>query len=131
MKKSQSATEFIVLTSFMMLVILSFVALTSSRLLESSQENNQKTAEDIAAVVYNEVESAKTLHEGFSRVFELPERVNGATYVISIVDSRELIVSYQDTEFVKFLPPNVSGNVSRGPNEISKSKGVIYLSPVT
>ena len=113
--KSQSATEFVILASFMFLVILGFFAVTSSRLLEAREEGNRKIAEDIADFAYKEIELA------------VSRKVNGINYAINITDNRELAVNYLDNEFVRFLPPNVSGNIGKGLNEIKKIEGVVYI----
>ena len=125
--KSQSATEFVILASFMLLVILGFFAVTSSRLLEAREEGNRKTAKDIADFAYKEIELAVTLNDGYIRIFALPRKVNGINYVINITDNRELTVNYLDNEYVRFLPPNVSGNIGKGLNEIKKIKGIVYI----
>ena len=127
MPKSQSAMEFIVLASFMLLVILGFFAVTSSRVLEAKEEGNRKIAEDIAALAYNEIEIAKSVNDGYIRNFVMPQTVNGVNYSISIIDNRELIVNYLDYEHVKFLPSNVTGNIIKGNNKISKNNGIIFL----
>lgn len=127
--KSQSATEFIVLASFMLLVILGFFAVTSSNILNAGEEGNKKISQDIADFAYKEIEIAKSVNDGYIRVFVLPEKVNGIDYRINITDDRELIVNYLDNEYIKFLPPNISGNISKGFNEIRKINGIIYLSP--
>ena len=128
--KSQSATEFVVLVSFMLLVILGFVAITSSKTLEAREEGNRKIAEDIANFAYKEIETAKSVNDGYTRTFAMPQAVNGVNYTISIVDNMELSVNYLGYEYVTFLPSNVSGNISGGVNQIKKSNGVIYLIPV-
>ena len=65
------------------------------------------------------------------RIFYVPQAVNGINYYINITDSRELTVNYLDNEHVRFLPSNVSGNLSKGPNQIRKINGVIYVQPVS
>ncbi|MBI4451856.1 hypothetical protein HY637_00365 [Candidatus Woesearchaeota archaeon] len=127
--KSQSATEFIVLASFMLLVILGFFAITSSKVLEAKEEGNRKISQDIAEFAYKEIEAAKSVNDGYVRVFSIPKTVNGIDYSINITDDRELIVKYMENEYVRFLPSNVTGNLSRGLNEIRKIKGIVYLSP--
>src|SRR3989338_1107327 len=92
--KSQSATEFIVLASFMLLIILGFFAVTSSRLLEAREEGNKKIAKDIADYAYREIEIAKSLNNGYLRIFSMPRSVNGVNYSIDIIDDRELVVNY-------------------------------------
>jgi len=127
--KSQSAMEFIVLASFMLVVILGFFAFTSSNILEAREEGNRKTSKDIADFVYQEIETAKSVNDGYVRVFSIPQTVNGINFSINITDDTELIVDYLDNEHVRFLPSNVTGNVSKGFNEIRKINGVVYLSP--
>ena len=125
--KSQSAMEFIVLASFMLLVVLGFFAVTSSKVLEAQEGGSRKIAEDIAEFAYREVEIAKSVNDGYARTFIMPQTVNGVDYSISIADNRELIVGYLDYEHVKFLPSNVTGNILKGSNKISKNNGVIYM----
>lgn len=127
MSKSQSATEFIVLASFMLLVMLGFFAVTSSKVLEAREEDNRKIAEDIAEFAYREIETAKSVNDGYARTFAMPQTVNGINYSISIIDNRELTVSYLGYEHVKFLPSNITGNIAKGSNKISKNNGVVLI----
>lgn len=129
--KSQSAVEFIVLASFMLMVIMGFFAIASSRLLEAKDEGNRQIAEDIADFAYHEIETAKSASDGYSRIFEMPGTINGISYGISIIDGRELVVNYIDKEYVRFLPSNVTGNITIGNNQISKSNGVVLISNQT
>ena len=129
--KSQSATEFIVLASFMLLVILGFFAVTSSNLLEARGEANRKTAKDIADFAYKEIEIAVSLNDGYTRTFKIPQKVNGIAYTINITDNRELTVNYLDNEYVRFLPPKIIGNISKGINQIKKLNGIIYVESQT
>lgn len=125
--KSQSATEFIVLASFMLLVILAFVAVASSKMLDAREEANRKIAEDIAGIAYREINTAKSVNDGYTRNFSLPAAVNGVNYTITITDNRELTVNYLGYEYLEFLPSNVTGNISKGSNKISKNNGLITL----
>lgn len=123
--KSQSAMEFIILVSFMLLVILGFFAVASSRLLEAREEGNRRIAEDIAEFAYREIEIAKSVNDGYSRIFNMPQTVNGVNYNINIIDNRELVVNYLGYEHVKFLPAKVCGDIFIPNNEIDKENGVI------
>ena len=119
--------EFILLASFMLLAILGFFAVTSSRLLEAKEDGNRKIAEDIADFAYKEIDIAKSVSDGYARIFAMPLTVNGINYSISIIDNRELAVDYLGNEHIKFLPLNVTGNLLKGSNRISKSNGVIRM----
>ena len=119
--------EFIILASFMLVAIFGFFAVTSSRLLEARDESNKKTAEDIAQLAYREMEIAKSANDGYSRIFAMPQTVNGVDYNITIIDNRELIVTYLGYEYVKFLPSNVTGTVAKGSNNILKNNGIVSI----
>ncbi|MBI2660209.1 hypothetical protein HYX07_03545 [Candidatus Woesearchaeota archaeon] len=119
--------EFVILASFMLLVILGFFSLASSRMIEARVEGNRKISEDIAKFAYREVEIAKSVNDGYSRVFEIPQSVNGVNYTLSVIDGRELVVNYLDEEYVQFLPINVTGNILKGSNRIAKINGIILI----
>ena len=119
--------EFVSLISIMLLVAVGFFAITSSRILDSQEGGNRKVAEDIANFAYREIEIAKSTQDGYARVFTMPETVNGVIYEINITDDRELNVEYLGYEYLKFLPANVTGNVSRGLNRVSKLYGIVYV----
>ncbi len=125
--KSQSAMEFIVLSSFLFLVIVGFFAISSSRLLDVKEEANRKIAEDIADFAYREIEIATSVNNGYKRIFYMPQDINGFDYSIAVVDNRELVVDYAGYEHIKFLPSNVTGNITRGFNIISKENGTIFV----
>lgn len=119
--------EFVVLASFMLLIILGFFSLASSRMTEARLESNRKIAESIAEFAYREIENAKSVNDGYSRLFLMPQSINGIDYGITITDNRELAVSYLDEEYVKFLPINVTGDIVKGSNKITKINGVVFI----
>lgn len=127
MRKSQSALEFVILTSFMLLAILGFFAITSSKVLESREESDRKVAEDIAKLAYREIEIAKSVNDGYVRVFSMPETINGVDYTISIIDNREIVVNYLNQEYIEFMPSNVTGSISKGTNVLTKNEGSIII----
>lgn len=129
MLKAQSAMEFIILASFMLVVLLVFFSITSSKIIETQESNNRKIAQDIAEFAYREIEIAKSVNDGYTRVFTMPQTVNAVDYKINITGNRELIVDYMGYEFVKFLPANVTGNITAGDNNISKENGFVFLNP--
>ena len=125
--KSQSAMEFVLLATFMLMVMLGFFAVTSSRFLEAKEEGNKKVAEDIANFAYREIEIAKSVNDGYIRAFSMPQTVNGVNYTLSVIDNKEIVVDYLGYEYVKFLPANVTGNVVKGSNRVTKSKGIVFV----
>ena len=128
---AQFSIEFVVLVAFMFLVFLVFISIMTSNLIESKETEAQETAEDIATLVSNEVYAAKPLSDGYTRTFELPNKINGNEYDIEIIDDRELVVNYLDEEYVYFLPEKVEGNVDRGLNRVEKIDGIVYLEHIS
>ncbi|MBI2558929.1 hypothetical protein HYW20_06420 [Candidatus Woesearchaeota archaeon] len=127
MGKAQSAMEFIVLASFMLVAALGFFAVMGSKILESREDANKKIAEDISNFAYREIEMAEAFNDGYERNFTMPLTINGLAYAINITSNRELIVNYSNYEYVRFLPSNVIGNLSTGYNIIRKVNGRIEI----
>ena len=125
--KSQSSMEFMVLATFMLLVIVGFFGVTSSKVLEAREDINRRIAEDIADFAYREIEIATAVNDGYKKSFSMPQNVNGVNYSINIVDNIELTVIYLDYEHVRFLPANVTGNITKGLNTISRNNSIIYI----
>lgn len=123
--------EFVFLASFMLLVIVGFFAVTSSKTLEAQEEGNKKIAETIADLAYKEIEIAQSVNDGYIRYFTMPPTVNGIKYSIQLIDNKELVVKYVDYEYVKFIPSNISGNIGIGTIRLEKNNGVIYLTSPT
>ena len=130
MSKSQSAMEFVILASFMFLVVLGFFSVTTSKIIEAKEESNRQIANDLADYAFNEIKTAKSVNDGYTRIFFIPQTVNGISFTINITDNRELAVNYIGNEYVKFLPSNVTGNLTKGSNKISKINGSIYISQI-
>jgi|SRR3989338_7930055 len=129
--KSQFALEFIVLIAFMFLVFVGFFAIVSARILEAKESENKQIAETLANLVFDEIKLANSAEDGYSRTFNIPTRVKGSTYTISIASNRELTVNYLGNEHVIFLPSNTQGDVVLGLNSISKPNGTVFLSAVS
>jgi len=127
MSKSQSAMEFTVLAAFMLLVVLGFFAVTSSKVLESNEGRQRQVAEGIANYIYREIEIAKSVNDGYVRLFSMPATIEGINYNINITDNRELIVNYTNNEIVKPLPANVTGVIGKGIVIIKKINGIVYI----
>jgi hypothetical protein len=123
--KAQFAIEFIVLIAFMFLIFLGAIAVITSKIIEAKENERQKIAEDIATLARGEIDLAKSVSDGYTRTFVLPTKVKGIGYEIEIIANRELVVKYNDKEYVSFLPEKVCGDVYMPDNEIDKEKGIV------
>ena len=124
---AQFAIEFIVLLAFMFLAFVVIVSIISSKVAESEESDRQEIAEDIAALVKNEIELAKSANDGYSRDFRLLPKIEGSSYTIEIIANRELVVNYIDKEHVSFLPEKICGDIFLPVNEIDKEAGIVCI----
>ena len=134
-KKAQSAIEFVSLATFMFIVMVVVFAVVGSKLSEAREQANQQIAEDIASLVYREIEIAFSVNCGYARTFEVPKSVNGIDYNIEVVDNKELVVNYLDYEYVKFLPATIGGEF-KGAKVLNKIdnlcvSGKIKVAPIS
>ena len=125
--KAQFAIEFIVLIAFMFLIFVGFIAVITTKIIEAKENERQGIVEDIATLVKNEIDLAKSVTDGYLRTFNLPSRIEGNTYSVEMLDNRELVVNYIDKEYVLFLQGNIQGNVNLGANTIRKENGIVYI----
>ena len=126
-KKSQFSIEFAVLIAFMFLIFVAFIAIITSKVSESKENERLGIAGDIATLAKNEIELARSASNGYSRNFELPSKISGNSYTIKIIDNRELVVDYIDKEYVVFLQENVRGSLNPGANTIRKETGTVFV----
>ena len=119
--------EFILLITFMLIVFLGFFAVVSYTITDLEENKKQQAAENIAALVDNEIKLARSVNDGYEKTFTVPKKIEGNNYTISIIENKELVVIYLEYEYVLFLPENIMGNVSTGLNEIKKNNSIVYL----
>lgn len=124
---AQFAIEFIVLMSFMFLIFLGVIAVITSKVIEAKENERQGIAEDIATLVKNEIGLAKSVSDGYTRKFALPNSIKGVSYTIKIIGNREIVVNYLDKEYVTFLPEKICGDIYMPDNEIDKEKDIVCV----
>jgi uncharacterized protein (UPF0333 family) len=128
-KRGQSTIEFTVLFSFMILMFSVFFVLIGQKLVELRTERSYEILKELKNIVENEVELARIAEDGYMRSFRLPFTVDNINYNISIVNNTELVITIGDKETFAHLPENVSGNIDRGTNNITKNDEMIMITP--
>ena len=137
-KKAQTSMEFVILTGFMLLAFLVFYVVIQAKLVEANRDSMDTAAKQIETLVVNELTVAESVTDGYYRVFELPERVNGMDYNIEIIpgvnNTPEIVVQYNGKERVYFVPQtyvSTSSRIGKGLNNISKFNGMILIQNMT
>ncbi len=118
--KAQSSVEFAMITSFMILIMTVFLGLSTQRLASIQDQNNYALLEDLANYIKTEIELGNSAYDGYSRTFDLPLRLSGHSYEITInpytgtdLNHSEILVEYSDfdQEFSVLLPQNLTGEI--------------------
>ncbi len=126
-KKAQSAIEFIIIIGVMMTIFLIFTFIFQSNLTEKTKAQRGLMVQDIASNVQDEIELAYASTDGYFRQFEIQEKIINIDYTIQLVD--EVVYIYTaDNQHALALPvKNVTGQVQKGQNTITKQEGIVCV----
>lgn len=108
---------------FFAIVIL--VAASYSNIAELREKRDFLVARDMAFVVQNELVLANQVEDGYSRSFFLPDKLDGQSYSLLIVDN-SLTISTQKAAYSVRIP-QVQGAIAKGMNNITKQDNVVAL----
>ncbi|MCP3684136.1 MAG: hypothetical protein GY861_15755 [bacterium] len=84
MKKAQSSIEAAVLIAVMSVIVLGFVAVVTTSMVEIEKQNERVAIEEIADVVQYEIGLASSAQDGYSRIFTLPDKLSGHSYAVKL-----------------------------------------------
>ncbi len=82
---------------------------------------------EIASDAQSEINLALEASDGYSREFEIPDRVGNSDYDIRIVDEMVYVNTTDSLHALSLPVPNVTGNLRKGNNTIRKEEGEIVL----
>jgi hypothetical protein len=123
--KAQSAMEFFMFVGILLMIFIAFTAVLFERVNSINDKKAVLLGEDLAIKVQKEILLAARVSDGYSRIFTLPETIEGMNYSVYI-SGKEVTVKTPKTEVVRVIP-EIIGNISKESNLIRKSNGIIYL----
>ncbi len=130
MGRAQIAIEFVMLAG--MAVILLVVILVAAAAISSDKgdETAYNELRDFGASLQRELIVAAEMQEGYNRIVEIPEKINGREYSIITWSNNEsyIAIEYKGRE-IYFATPKTSGEFTKGHNRITKKDGTIQLNP--
>lgn len=109
-RKGQSALEFVILVSFMLVVFFIFFVGIQEKITQGVKAQDLQYLKEANNIVLSEVELARLADADFQHSFRLQE-VNGNSYSISLGDEYEVVSNYGDQEFVNFFLVPVYGEL--------------------
>ena len=125
LKRAQVSMEFVFLIGLAFAVMVVFIAATRSEFNTLQSEEERSLVKDVSVMVQHELVLASNVENGYIRIFEIPQKLEGIEYNISVTNNT-LLAATDDYEYVLNVP-SVVGNLQKGDNTINKTDGVIYL----
>ena len=126
MNRAQSSIEAALIITFMMLVMITFVGVIAKRTLETQQQEQLRSLEEVTLLIRNEFDIASGVEPGYRREFSVPVRINGMVYNVTLINSTKLNSNYsslvlqtnltKDYSAVERIHGNVTGRICVGPN---------------
>jgi hypothetical protein len=126
-KKAQSSLEFVSIASFMFIVFISTFVTIEGRTSGLYKEKLYKSMDELSRIVDTEIRMAYSAPGDYEREFTLPNYLGNLNYSIKITDKAEITINSEDLDYVFFLDYNVSGNISKGENKITKIDNIINI----
>ncbi|MFH2019968.1 MAG: cohesin domain-containing protein [archaeon] len=87
MRKSQISFEFIIIFALIFFALIGFVYIINERLSELAEEKEYIVMKSLANSIINEVVLAASVSNNYMRKFEIPTRIEGEKYNISIIEN--------------------------------------------
>lgn len=126
MVRGQVAIEFsvmIMLAFIFMITLLVIVAVYATHFQEQKQ---LRAMEDLADQLHQELLLAAAVEDGYERVIEIPDRLRGSPYTLSITNAILTLHIAGGATYAKVIPP-VTGEFVIGTNRIRKANGQITI----
>lgn len=133
-KKAQSSIEFLLLIGAVLFFFVVLITALQFNIGQKTRERQGLIARDIAQTVKSEIDLASSSTDGYLREFQIPLQVLNLNYNINIYPGSESYVVYLNSTEGRIgltIPvQNVTGNINKGYNNITKEDGVVYLNTV-
>jgi|SRR3989338_2686892 len=126
MKKAQIASQFLIITGFAMVIIVTFLIGFYSLSTDLRSEKQLVLIQDLALKIKEEVFLAYRVSDGYSRTFSLPQKLDGLDYNIYVVGSNTLLLDSEKVNYTTSIA-NFNGNLIKGTNLIIKNSSGVYI----
>jgi len=125
-KKAQGGIEFIIIFSFVLFFFVLFFTIIQSNQNEKNKENEDILFQNIALDVRDEINIAAGASDGYFREFEIPEKILGKDYEISVTNSGNVYLE-SESYATSFRSSKVNGILKKGTNNITKKDGEVFI----
>ena len=124
--KAQTATEFVFLIIIVFMVSLIFTVVSLNQERDINYQREFILLKDVGLKLQSEISIAAYTEDGYSRVFEIPTKLDIFDYNISIINSTFIFAESSNHQFITRIA-TVNGTVIKGNNIITKQNGNIKI----
>lgn len=108
-----------VIATFMLLMFGTLFIALQNRIIVMNQVRNFDAMTQVGNVVATEVRLAAQVGDGYKRDFTIPLTLHGRPYNISIEDRWDLVLKFEDMQYIEFLELPVDGEIKKGLNIVT------------
>ena len=98
------------------------VVIFSGKISDINSNKAQNDINDITGAIKIKLDTAKSVHDGYTEMFYLPNTINSKNYNITITGNYLTLKVGEKESFA--LIPKITGNFTKGKNTIYKNKGI-------
>ncbi|MFT4325974.1 MAG: hypothetical protein ACMXYK_00550 [Candidatus Woesearchaeota archaeon] len=125
-KRAQSSFEFVVLMAIVLMFVLLIVTIVSNRTQDFSPRRVEIFSQMISERIEREAALARSMPEGYTRYFELPDFIETQQFQFQVIQGRELVtIANDDQRYLTFLSQTIYGQVGPGLNKVMKRGSLI------
>ncbi|MGC9309337.1 MAG: hypothetical protein ACP5D2_01425 [Candidatus Nanoarchaeia archaeon] len=125
--KAQTTVEFLAIVGFILLVSISILGAIQYSRSEKIREKTDIAVNDLARTIQSEINLAFESSNGYEREFELPEKVMGKEYNVTLVDGLVYVNTLDEKHAVALSIPEISGDIRVGINKIERKNNQVYI----
>ena len=124
-RRAQVSLEFMFIIIILLFLTILFVIAAGNKTNEFQREKNVFLLKDAAGSVRNEIQVAYAMDSGYTRIFDVPDTLEGVNYSITIQNN--FISAALDNDIIEFAIQPVNGSLKKGTNLIRKVNGVVFI----
>ena len=123
--KAQISAEFFVFLGLAFLIAIAFEIASLDQLNDFRKQKESELVRDLALKLQKEVLLAANVEDGYVRVFQIPDKLDNIDYFLT-VQNYTINIQSKNSFYILQIPRAI-GNLTKGPNVINKTGGVIYI----
>lgn len=125
--KGQSAIEFLIIVMAVLFLFVGLFYFVQGKISDLRKEGLSAAVREVALTVQEDVNLASEATDGYSRVFVIPQNINGLEYTANITDGYIYVRTIDGKNAIALPLDPVTGNIMLGVNSIYKSNNTIFL----